>query len=224
MTRILLRRSVITVMVVLSVLMVIVAYAHFHSPSNIGCVRGVWGEPCWLATYSFLKDFSAVIIAIPAAWLAYCFNRRNSFLTTLNDLWKGMVTSKNLCVKYTLYPSTETYVDAWLSLSSSIDSMRSVYRNVGEDKSSIGFFPFEPLHDMRKILERLKIQLDDETTRHSRKQLREDARTKLLEAWDGLRSRFLLEFGAPFPSMPITTFGFQDERRSRRAAGEAIPD
>lgn len=222
MTRILLLRSVVIVMVILGLLMAFVTYAHFHSPKNIRCLQTDWGEDCWHATYSLLKEFTAVIIAIPAAWLAYCFNRRNSFLIVLNDLWKGMVISKNLCIKYTFDPSPSNYIDAWLSLSSSIDSMRSVYRNVNESEHNLGYFPFEPLHDMRKTLEALKRQLEDEGTKNSRKTLRSEARARLIDSWNGLRSRFLLEFGAPFPRRPIISRNFKDPRRLPPVAPTAL--
>jgi hypothetical protein len=104
MTRILLLRYVTVTTVLLFTVILFAFYAYFHSSEELEqCLHVAWShnQKCWFGTYTLLKEFSPIIIAIPAAWLAYCFNRRNSFLTSLNDLWREMVNSKNLCVKYT---------------------------------------------------------------------------------------------------------------------------
>jgi hypothetical protein len=163
--------------------------------------------------YSTFKDFSALLIAIPAAWLASCFSRRNGFLARLDELWLQMVEAKSRCIKFTFEPTQATYVEAWLSLSGAIDSMRAVYRNVEETKSDVGWFPYEPLHDMRKILEsgRGRLLAGGEPARKAAAQAK--MRDELIAAWNGLRSKYLLEFGAPTPSEPITSFNYVDPRR-----------
>jgi hypothetical protein len=165
----------------------------------------------WAGAYGMLVSFSSIIIAVPGAWLAFCFNRRNAFLNVLSDVWKEMVEAKNQCVRYALEPSEIRYIEAWLALSSAIDGMRSVYRNVGESHTAIGAFPFEPLKDMMVTLEAAPARLAAATG--DTRALRDVIREEMTDSWQALRAEFLRELGAPFPTHPITERGYRDPRR-----------
>ena len=53
------------------------------------------------------------------------------------------------------FPSRKTIWRRSRRISSTIDNMRIVYRNVGETDSLIGLYPYAPLHDMRRALQTL---------------------------------------------------------------------
>lgn len=38
--------------------------------------------------YQFIREMSSLLIALPAAYLTYCLQRRQAHLTSLRELWK----------------------------------------------------------------------------------------------------------------------------------------
>ena len=163
--------------------------------------------------YSTIKDFSSLLIAIGAAYLAYCFQRRQAFLVSLRDLWKELVEAKGELIEYTHNPNPDqvAFSKAHRALSKAIDTVRGVYRNVGETEDEIGLYPFEPLHDMRKVLDELGFGKATPDKRRA-------ARLRFLRSWNALRWAFLKEFSTPEPPHPITARDAADPppRRSGR--------
>jgi hypothetical protein len=158
--------------------------------------------------YKILKDFTGVFLAIAGTYLAYCFQKRQAFLTSLRELWHKCIEAKVDLIDYTYNPTPnqESFGKAHRSISIAIDMVRAVYRNVRENKRSIGHFPFEPLHDMRKALERLGFtDISPDQQRHERE--------KIIKAWNALRWSMLREFSAPIPSHYITRRNDCDPRR-----------
>jgi len=51
--------------------------------------------------YSTFKDLLPFLIAAPAAWLGYCFQRRSSYLQALRGLFGDLVRAANGAVEYT---------------------------------------------------------------------------------------------------------------------------
>lgn len=158
--------------------------------------------------YGILKDFTGIFIAIAGVYLAYCFQRRQAFLTSLRELWNKCVEAKADLIDYTHNPTPnqESFGRAHRSISIAIDMVRAVYHNVGENKRSIGYYPFEPLHDMRRALERLGLtDISPDQQKHEREEI--------MKAWNALRWSMLKEFSAPTPSHPITLRNACDPRR-----------
>jgi hypothetical protein len=91
--------------------------------------------------------------------------------------------------------------------------MRSVYRNVKENRSSIGLYPFEPLHDMRRTLERMRQHLQNQTQSELQGEIVRRGRDDIIACWNGLRHRFLAEFAAPSSRKSVTRRGYRDPRR-----------
>lgn len=98
-----------------------------------------------------------------------------------------------------LHTSEQEYLKTYRRISQAIDYMRIVYRNVGETKNLIGYYPYEPLHDMRRALETVDPRTQQQITFQDRKQ----AKKKIIEAFYALRERFLDEFDLEEPSRPI---------------------
>ena len=124
-----------------------------------------------------------------------------------------MIDAKNAVVTYThdANPTQATFGNAHAALSRVIDGMRGVYRNVHETTKEIGFFPYEPLHDMRKTLEGLGFV-------NSTTERRRAARKEIIESWNALRASFLREFSTPYPTYSLTIRGAQDPRRAKKGA------
>ncbi|MGI9408038.1 MAG: hypothetical protein ACR2O4_16800, partial [Hyphomicrobiaceae bacterium] len=93
--------------------------------------------------------------------------------------------------------------------SRTIDHMRIVYANVGETEDLIGRYPYEPLHDMRKALERLDTRHGQPLGLHDRAVVRDT----IWEAFNTLREHFLDEFDLEEPTMPILTPGSKRTKR-----------
>jgi hypothetical protein len=162
----------------------------------------------------FIKDFIALFIALPAAYVGYCFQQRQAFLKNLADLWKLCIEAKGGLLTFTHLetPSADDFGKAHHSLSVAIDMMRSVYRNVGETSSVIGWYPYEPLHDMRRALDKLGWQ-------GSSPEQRKAARDEVVSAWNSFRFRFLAEFPAAEPVHPIVERSTSDPRRTSARRG-----
>jgi len=163
----------------------------------------------WGRFHTVLKDFAAFFLAIAAAYLGYCFQRRQAFLVSLRDLWHQCIDAKADIIDCTRASERDAaqLAKAQRSISVAIDKMRAVYRNVGETEARIGLFPFEPLHDMRKALDALAQGADTEDQRAQ-------CQATVMDAWNAFRWAFLREFGAPYPTNPITERNKRDPRRS----------
>ncbi len=146
--------------------------------------------------YQIFKDLIPLIIAIPAAYLGFCFQRRSSFLQALRQLWTNLITSVNAAIQYThLSESTEKqFAETLVVLSKSIDEVRGVYKNLGESDTEIGLYPFECLKEIHKLVSRLGYgKIDTEKSTESRKQIR--------HCWGDLRKSFLTEFDRSEPTV-----------------------
>ena len=162
----------------------------------------------WPTFRPFLKDYSNLFLGVGAAYLAYCFQRRQAFLISLRELWHKCIEAKGDLIDYThsSEPNQLAFGRAHRSISAAIDMVRAVYRNIGETKTSIGLYPFESLHDMRRSLDRLGFV---EVSQNERKTERE----KILQSWNAFRWSFLKEFSTPSPSHYINVRNARDPRR-----------
>ncbi len=149
-----------------------------------------------------------VPIVIAAAYLAHAFQQRSLYVQALRTLWSQIIVALNDLREYVDLPdpSLAQYAHAKRSISIVIDEMRGFYRNVGESEEHIGYYPFEPLHDMRKALEALGHDAPDVDQRA-------DANEQIEQAWFALRQPFLAEFETPEPTSPITRRGAVSTQR-----------
>src|SRR4029079_5856379 len=96
--------------------------------------------------YAAFKDLIPLVIAIPAAYLAFCFQRRNSYLQALRSLWSNMVGAVQAARTYTYTPepSRELYSETLGKLGMVIEEVRGVFKNIPAKGSPVGWYPFEP--------------------------------------------------------------------------------
>jgi hypothetical protein len=96
-------------------------------------------------------------------------------------------------------PSIEDYLRASTQLSECVDNIRIVYANVGETDEFIGFYPYEPLHDMSRALESIAPPHSESITSQDRDRVSSEIR----DAFNAIREHFLDEFEIEEPSHPI---------------------
>jgi len=139
--------------------------------------------------YGAFKDLIPFIIAIPAAWLGYCFQRRQNYLKDVRDLWVKMVAAVQDAIQYTYSttPMQSDYGKTLRSLSVVTEELRGVFANVGEESGRVGLFPFESLKAIHATVSALefgeKFTVQDAAL----------ARKDITERWKKLRMHYLTE-------------------------------
>jgi hypothetical protein len=153
-----------------------------------------------LGFYDVIRDMSLLIVTVVAAYVAYIYQKRTSFLQNLREQWYEIVGAKAELIYYCHLeqPTTEDYLIAARELSECIDKMRIVYSNVGETDALIGLYPYSPLHHMREVME----SLDPRKGAPGAEQ-RFAARGEIWDAFNAIREHFLDEFDIDEPSRPI---------------------
>jgi len=151
--------------------------------------------------YDYLKDMALVLVTVVAAFLANVFQKRALFLNALKEEWRNIVQAKSSLFSYTQIekPDREDYFVAFCRISETIDNMRAVYRNVGENNRQIGIYPYAPLHDMRRALQSIEPEDDRSVTAEDRKL----ARDAILQSFYALRESFLEELDLDAPDNPL---------------------
>lgn len=153
-----------------------------------------------LAIYSTYKDMIPFIIAIPAAWLGYCLQRRSSYLQQLRILWSTLVKAVQKANQYTYIenPTRDQYSETLCSLSAAIEETRGVFKNLDEKANKIGLFPFEPIKDIFGLISDL--DCDKQLTTVERKEKRD----KIYALWADMRKELLKEFDREVPTFSHT--------------------
>lgn len=139
--------------------------------------------------YEFLRDMSLLIATGGVAYLTNVFQKRSGFVASLEEEWRGIVRTKAALYVYCEkpFPSTDDYLAAFAAISSTIDNMRIVYRNVGETESLIGLYPYAPLHDMRRAVQSIDPRKRQDVPAAERKLVRD----AILQSFYALRETFL---------------------------------
>ena len=179
------------------------------------------GVPEALSFYEVIRDMSLLIVTVVAAYMAYIYQKRTTFLQNLREQWYEIVSAKAELIYYCHLeqPTLEDYLIAARELSECIDKMRIVYANVGETDGLIGLYPYSPLHHMRKVMESL-----DPRNRAPTAEQRFAARGEIWDAFNAVREHFLDEFDIEEPTRPILIHRMKRKKRdgaTPRSAGAA---
>ncbi len=233
MTRRNLKRKLTYTFVFLGTVLLLAAVARFSYPLQ---ENGSLGYIAWLATYDYLKDMSLLIATGGVAYLTNVYQKRSSFIDSLKEEWRDVLHAKSALLEFTHLeqPTSQQYVAAFNILSETIDNMRTVYRNVGETRGLVGAYPYEPLHDMRRVLQTLNPAKPFVVSVEGRKQVRD----AILHSFYALRESFLDELDLEEPSKPLLLPGSRRLKRSgttryaaqwqarqgKRQARAALPD
>jgi hypothetical protein len=146
--------------------------------------------------YATFKDLVPLAVAIPAAWLAYCFQRRASYMQQLRALWSRLTAAVQDAIQYTHLenPSQEHFAVVLKSLSIAVDEVRSLFSNLAEGRDAPGLFPFESVKTIHEIVSRLGFG-----SAYQREQAAV-ARKSIIEAWKKTRFAMLQEFDRSAPT------------------------
>lgn len=168
----------------------------------------------WLAFYEFIRDTSLLVVTVVAAYMAHIYQKRGTFLESLREQWREIVQAKSALIYYCHLetPSVEDYLKTARQLSECIDNIRIVYANVGETDELIGYYPYAPLHHMRKVLE----TLDPRQTRLTAED-RYAARGEIWDAFNAIREHFLDEFDIEEPTRPILVYRMKRSKKDGAA-------
>jgi hypothetical protein len=112
--------------------------------------------PEWLI-YSTYKDLIPLVIAIPAAYLAFSFQRRGSYIQALRAYWSLLVRAVQGAYSYTNQPqpSFDQYSKILTDLSVVIDEARGIFENLPVRGKPVGWYPFEPIKEIHQDLQSL---------------------------------------------------------------------
>ena len=162
------------------VLIVVIVYA----AAIVGGLIILIGFPDAVNDYISLIPF---IVAIPAAVLTSGFQRRSSYTKALQRIWPKVVESGRLAIEYTYLksPNSEQFNKAVLSLASSIDHLRMLFKNIG------GFYPVESMKSIYEEFDRIRDSMKFENP--------EGARNRISGLWHQARDAILEEFDRVVP-------------------------
>ena len=145
--------------------------------------------------YNTFKDLVPLIIAIPAAWISYCFQRRQSYLNNVTSLWSKIAAAVQDTIQYTYLtePSQSDFQKVLRALALAIEEVRALFSNINENQSNVGLYPFESLKQIHSQVSALGFG----SNFHIEKT--EPTRREILSLWKKLRRHFLseLERGVP---------------------------
>ena len=157
------------------------------------------------------KDLIPLIIAIPAAWLGYCFQKRQAYLRDLRELWSKLVASVQDAIQYTYLPSPEQadFGRVLRALSIAIEELRGVFSNIGEAAAVAGVYPFDNIKLIYIKISNLGFGERFNPSEASR------ARCEIVDLWKELRRHYLNELERGLPAETESRF-LQKVRGCRR--------
>ena len=151
---------------------------------------------------AILDTLFPLLVAIPAAYLAASFSRRNSHLQALRDLWGQLIPAAQTAIQYThLEQPTQTqYARTLEALATAIDMLRGVFDNVATDRPP-GLYPYENLKDIYKVIQWLGCGSGFRGTQDAKK-----ARKCVTRLWQEMHSAMLTEFDRAVPMRPVSKY------------------
>ena len=146
--------------------------------------------------YTVFKDLIPLVVALPIAYLGYCFQRRISFLQSLKQSWSHLNKAVHSAIQYThkTLPTQVEYGNTLNELEEAIDELRGVYKNAEETNDQIGFYTFESLKTIHEEISKLGF---DKTFKLDQTKKTRDT---IVENWKTLRKTFLRELNRPEPT------------------------
>ena len=185
MTRRQLRRAIIQVIGV------------YAAAASLGLMLGVSASPY----YNAFRDIVPFVFGIPAAYLGYCFQRRQSYMESLRSLWTKLVHAVQESIRYTFdpTPTQSEHAHILMQLAIAVDEVRGVYKNIGERAGHVGVYPYEPIKEIYKAVDELghgELSSDERAL----------ARQRIKGHWRSIRANFLDEFDRAEPGKIVSPY------------------
>ena len=158
---------------------------------------------------TFIREMSVYFLLCVAPYIAYVFSVRQKFIEKIEGEWRRVVEVKSDIWGYCDSPSVDDLKSITKKLSCAIDNMRCIYRHVGQDRHYIGYYPFETLHDFRRILENIKFSNEVPPSPEALAL----ARQRVEDAFNAFRDIYLIEIDPPEPSFPIIVRGMKRQKK-----------
>lgn len=174
--------------------------------------------PEWLI-YSTYKDLLPLVIAIPAAYLAFSFQRRGSYFQALRAYWSLLVRAVQGAYSYTNQPqpSFEQYSKVLTDLSVVIDEARGIFENLPVRGKPLGWYPFEPIKEIHKDLHSLGY--GESVTAEKLEALR----GRIKRRWKLVRAELLREFDRDVPTYHYTWYTNLSAEQQQLVAQQTLP-
>ena len=164
-------------------------------------LRVIDNPPDWIA-YSTYKDLLPLIIAIPAAYLAFSFQRRGAYAQALRGYWSFLVRAVQGAYIYTYLekPTQEQYFRALLDLRIAIDEARGIFKNLPVSERPNGWYPFEPIREIHNDLQ--SVGYGEKAS----EQVLGNLRLRIEKRWKLVRIELLREFDTDIPTYHFTWY------------------
>lgn len=152
--------------------------------------------------YSTFNDLMPLAIAIPAAWLGYCVQRRQAYLKDVRELWSKVLGAVQDAIQYThlVNPPQTEFAKVQRSLSIAVDEVRAVFANIGEGEGKIGLYPFEGLREIQDATSSFGFGEAADAARGAA------TRKEITRKWKEVRRHFLAECARGYPLNPHSPY------------------
>ena len=161
----------------------------------------IYSEFCLRPLATVLEALIPIALAVPVAFLTAAFNKRNSYMRALRDLWQRLVPAAQTAIQYThlTSPDQRDFARTQESLSTAIDMLRGVFSNVPTG-SPPGLYPYENLKDIQRIVSLLKYGPN------FRRAEVDKARLCITRLWQEMHVAMLGEFDRAVPLEPVSKY------------------
>jgi hypothetical protein len=149
--------------------------------------------------YPIYKDLMSLIIAIAASYLGFAYQRRQSYLQALRDLWNRLIPAVYRAVECARndQPASSQFSEVIRELDTVIDSLRGVFENI-PNGTALGLYPYEPLKDIRTLVYWLSEGRNAEERHLAERCIR--------QLWYDVHSRMLQEFDREVPIYYVSKY------------------
>jgi hypothetical protein len=146
--------------------------------------------------YTAYRDMMPLVIAIPAAYLAFAFQRRSSYLSALRSVWGHMVGAIAASLAYadTESPTQEHQLQVLVKLSIAIEEVRGVFKNIPTSGTRDGWYPFEPIKQIYQEIRDLGFGAGMTPEAGAA------AKERIYDMWKASRAQLLAEFDRDRPT------------------------
>ena len=147
-----------------------------------------------------LKTLIPIALGIPAVFLTAAFNRRNSYLHALRELWRNLIPAVQGAIQYThlVEPSQLDFSQTQKALSTAIDELRGIFQNVPCRGTPVGLYPYENLKDIQKAISWLGYGNSFRAVQAQK------TRECITRAWQNMHNALLSEFDRDVPIKPVS--------------------
>lgn len=160
--------------------------------------------------YKIWVSVQPLIVAIPLAWLSYCFQRRQAYIKDVRELWTRTVKGVQTAIQYTYGQEIDhkSYSRVMFEVSSAIDELRGVWLNINEGSAEKGYYPIESLKQVRDAISKLGYTSFEPA-------VGKIARDDIVAAWAKAKPIFLTELPRESPANKDSTFALVARRDAK---------